>query len=398
MFENLAINGGIPVRRVFLPYGKQWIDENDVKAISKIATEDCITQGPKINEFEKRLAEYCGAKYGVAMANGTAALHAACSVAGVTKGTEAITTPITFAADANAVIYNNGKPIFADIDPDTLNIDSDRIKESINEKTRAIIPVDFTGLPCDLDKINKIARENDLIVIEDAAHALGARYKGQKIGSISDMTVFSFHPVKHITTGEGGMVLTNNETFYEKLKTFRHHGIIKDKEKQINPEGPWYYEIQTLGHNFRITDFQCVLGISQMNKLDYFVKRRREIASQYTDKFKKMPEIIIKEEPEGYESAYHIYVIQLNLSKLKTNRKKIFEALRAENIGVHVHYVPVHYHPFYKKTYGYKKGDYPNAEEYYERALTLPVFPKMSDEDVKDVVEAVRKVICYYRK
>jgi perosamine synthetase len=388
-----AAKRGRPVRKKLLPYGHQWIDDEDIAAVIEVLKGDWITQGPKVDEFEKRVAEYCHAKYAVAVSSGTAALHSACAVAGISSGDEAITTPITFAATANAIVYGGGKPVFADIREDTLNIDAGEIRKRLSPKTKAILPVDFAGHPADLDEIRKIAREKGLIIIEDATHALGAEYKGRKIGSLADMAIFSFHPVKHITTGEGGMILTNNKQFYEKLKIFRHHGIVPKPDK-----GPWYYEIPQLGHNFRITDFQCALGLSQLKKLALFIQRRRKIAARYNEAFAKMEEIITPFEEDFVKAVYHIYVIQLRAEMLKVGRKEIFEALRAENIGVNVHYLPVHLHPFYQDKFGYKRGDYPKAERYYERAITLPIFPKMSDEDVKDVIEAVRKVITSYRK
>jgi len=397
MTERLAIFGGAPVRKEFLPYGHQWIDDDDVKAVSDVLKTDFITQGKKVDEFERKVAEYCNAKYAVAFSSGTAALHAACAVAGIKKNNEAITTPMTFAASANAIVYCGGKPVFADIKLDTININPEEIRKKITKNTKVIIPVDFAGQPCELDEINKIASKDDLIVIEDAAHSLGAEYKGQKIGGLSDMTVLSFHPVKAITTGEGGMVLTNIENFYEKLRVFRHHGIIKSHDLAKN-KGEWYYEIQQLGYNFRLTDFQCALGISQLKKLDKNIKRRREIAANYNDAFEENEEIITPTELDCVKSAYHIYVIQIKPDLLKVGRKEIFDALRAENIGVNVHYIPVHYHPFYQKEFGYKKGDFPNTERYYEHALTLPIFPRMSKDDVNDVIEAVKKVIGYYGK
>lgn len=398
MNEKLAINGGRPTRKEFLPYGHQWIDNGDIKAVADVLRADWITQGPKIAEFEKLVANYCNAKYAIAFSSGTAALHAACFSTGVSRGDEVITTPITFVADGNCVIYNAGKVKFADIKYDTYNIDPEKIKKEITPKTKAIIPIDFAGQPCDLEEIKLIAEKHNLVVIEDASHAIGAEYQDKKVGGLSDMTVFSFHPVKSITTGEGGMVLTNNNVYYEKLQNFRTHGITKDPKKMQKNEGEWYYEMHNLGYNYRITDFQCALGVSQFKKLDKFIRRRMEITKHYNETFEDLKEIVTPYEKPDVKSAYHLYIIQLNSEKLKVGRKKIFDALRAENIGVHVHYIPLHYQPYYEKEIGYKKGDLPIAEKYYERALTLPIFPKMTDHDIEDVIQAVKKVIKYYHQ
>jgi len=395
--EELAINGGTPVRKKMLPYGHQYVDEEDIRAVEKVLKGDWLTQGPDVVEFEQKIAERVGAKYAVATSSGTAALHTACFAAGIGKGDEAITTPITFVASANCILYRGGKPVFADIKMTTYNIDSEDIERKITKNTKAIIPVDYTGQPADLDEIKEIAEKHNLIVIEDASHALGATYKGRRIGSISDMTVFSFHPVKLITTGEGGMVVTNNKEFYDKMKMFVTHGITKEKDKLFNYQGPWYYEMQELGYNYRLTDIQCALGISQLKKLDKFIKRRREIVSMYNESLKDVGEIILPFKNPDVESSWHLYMIRLKLDKLKVSRRQVFEALRAENIGVHVHYIPVYLQPFYQKL-GYKKGLCPNAERYYEEAITVPIFPAMTDKDVEDVIKAIKKVIAYYRR
>jgi len=398
MSKTLAINGGEPVRKDFLPYGHQWIDEQDIRAVTNVLKTDWITQGPKVTEFEKLVADYCSAKFAVAFSSGTAALHAATFAAGISKGDEVITTPITFAADGNCVLFLGGTVKFADIKKDTYNINHQKIRKQITPKTKAIIPVDYTGQPCDLDEINDIAKEHDLVVIEDAAHSIGSEYKGKKVGGLTDLTIFSFHPVKTITTGEGGMVLTDNKDYYERLKMFRTHGITKKAEKMHKNEGEWYYEMQQLGYNYRLTDFQCALGISQFNKLEKFINRRRKIVNTYNEAFSGMKEIITPFEKKDVKSAYHLYMIQLDLGRLKVGRKTIFDALRAENIGVHVHYIPLHLQPYYQERFGHRRGDFPVAERYYERALTLPLFPKMTDNDVNDVIHAIEKVISYYKK
>jgi len=377
----------------FIPYGHHWIDDNDIKEVVKVLRSDWITQGPKIEEFEKAVAKYCEAKYAVAVSSGTAALHIAYNAAGIGPGDEVITTPLTFAATANTVVHCGGKPVFVDVQEDTCNISPENIEKKITTRTKAIAPVDFGGHPCDYDEIGKIARKYKLLIIEDASHALGSEYRGKKVGSFADMIILSFHPVKHITTGEGGMVLTNNKNFYKKLKIFRHHGIVKKPEK-----GGWYYEIEKPGYNYRLTDFQCTLGLSQLKKIDKFIKRRREIVAEYNRAFKSIKEITTPIERSYVKSAWHIYPIQLNLERLKAGRKKIFEGLQKAGIGVQVHYIPLHLQPFYKKEFGYKKGDFPIAERYYQRAITLPLFPKMTNGDVNRVIKTVKKVINFYKK
>jgi len=387
-----------PSPAVTMGYGHQWIQEDDIAAVVRVLKSDWLTQGPLVHRFEEAIASTCGAKHAVAFSSGTAALHAACVSAGLEAGDEAITTPMTFVATASAVIHSGGRPVFADIQADTLAIDPAEIRQRLTRRTKALLPVDFAGLPPDLDAIQKIAAEHGLVVIEDAAHALGAKYRGRKVGSLSHMTVLSFHPVKTITTGEGGVVLTDNKDLYDRLRTFRHHGILRDPTRLTRDDGPWYYEIHDLGHNFRMTDFQCALGLSQLGKLDGFLERRRQIAARYTQAFREFSEIILQTEPPTSTSAYHLYVIQLDTDRLRCSRREIYDALRAKRIGVGVHYVPVHYHPFYQRRFGYRPGDYPRAERYYSRAITLPLFPAMTDEDVEYVVEAVQEVVSRARR
>jgi len=395
--SKLAINGGKPIRDDYLPYGRQWIDKQDINMVIDVLCGDYLTTGPTIQKFERDFADYVGAEYAIAVSNGTAALHAACYAAGIKEGDEVITTPMTFAASSNCILYQGGIPVFVDIDPKTYNIDTNEIFKKVTKKTKAIIPVDFTGQPANLEEIINIAKEYKIIVIEDAAHSLGAVYKGNKVGSIVDMTEFSLHPVKNITTGEGGVVTTNDKIFYNRLSLFRSHGITRDRRLMHKSSEDWYYEQIELGYNYRITDIQCALGISQLKKADKYISRRKQIAKMYNKAFKEIQGIIIPFQENGCNSSWHLYILQLETEKLKADRRVIFEALKAENIGVNVHYIPVYYHPYYKKL-GYKKGICPIAEKLYERIITLPLFPKMTDKDVEDVINAVEKVISYYRK
>ncbi|MBI9014619.1 MAG: UDP-4-amino-4,6-dideoxy-N-acetyl-beta-L-altrosamine transaminase [Clostridiales bacterium] len=393
----LAINGGKPIRETYLAYGKQWINENDIDAVVECLKGDFLTTGPAVKRFEQKVADYVGSKYAVAVANGTAALHMACFAADIGEGDEVIMSPMTFAATANCVLYQKGTPVFADIDSKSYNIDPKEIEKKITDKTKAVIPVDFTGQSVDMDQIKEIAAKYNLCIIEDAAHAIGTEYKGSKVGSLADMTEFSFHPVKTVTTGEGGVITTNSTTLYEKMIMFRSHGITKDHSKLFYDDGPWYHEQQLLGYNYRITDIQCALGLSQMDRIDDFIRRRREIVKQYNNAFALTDEIITPFEEDFSNSGWHLYVIRLKLDKLRVTRKEIFEALIAENIGVNVHYIPVYYHPYYQDL-GYKKGLCPNAEKIYEEIITLPLFPGMINQDVEDVINAVNKVLSYYRK
>lgn len=386
-----------PMRTSLLPYGKQSIDEDDIQAVVKVLKSDYLTTGPEIERFEKRIAEYVGAKYAIAFSNGTAALHAACYAAEIQPGDEVITTPLTFAASANCLLYQGGSPVFADIDERTYNINPKEIRKKITSKTKAIIPVDFTGQPASLDEIMAIAKENNLVVIEDAAHALGSTYKGKRIGSISDMTMFSFHPVKHITTGEGGMITTNHRKYYEKLCQFRSHGITRDRGKMKSNHGPWYYEMQNLGFNYRLTDFQAALGNSQLNKLERFISRRREIAAVYQDAWKGHQELILPFQQESGQSSWHLFVLRINSNRVRVDRKTIFTELMEQNIGVNVHYIPIYLFPYYQEL-GFQQGLCPLAEKVYEEFITVPLYPAMTNEDVQDVIAAVNRTIRKYKR
>jgi len=392
-----AIKGGIPVRRTLLPYGHHSISRQDIQAVVDVLQSDWITTGPKVAEFEEALARYVNAKHAVSFSSGTAALHGATYAAGLKPGDQAITTPMTFCATANCVIYRGATPIFADVRHDTLNLDPQEVEKNINESTRALIPVDYAGHPVELDFFRDLAEDNDLVMIEDASHALGAAYKERRVGGLSDMTIFSFHPVKHITTGEGGMVATDDEELAQRLRIFRNHGIEGDaRQRQLN--GQWYYEMVDLGYNYRLTDIGCALGLSQLERINANINRRREIALAYKAAFEDLKSITLPIEMNYGFSSWHLYPIRLNLKELKVGRAEVFAALRAENIGVNVHYIPVHKHPYYREQFGYEGGEFPIAEEAYERLISLPIFHGMTDMDIADVIEAVLKVIRYFSK
>lgn len=371
-----------------IPYGHQTVDEEDIQAVVAALRSDYITTGPAVPAFEKKVAGYVGAKYAVAVTNGTAALHIACLAAGIGEGDEVITSPITFAASANCVLYCGATPVFADIDLDTYNISPEEIEKKITPRTKAIIPVHFTGQPCDMDAIGAIAKKYHLTVIEDGAHALGASYHGKKIGSFSDMTAFSFHPVKPITTGEGGLVATDDKRLYERLKLFRSHGITRDgaqMEGSLKGRGEgWYYEQVELGYNYRMTDFQAALGSSQMDKLEGFLAKRREIAGRYQDAFAGNPHIRIPFILDGVESGWHLYVVRVP----GKCRREAYQRLQAAGIGVNVHYIPVYWHPYYQK-HGYGKACCPNAESLYGQMLSLPIFPGLTKGQQRQVIDGV---------
>lgn len=370
-----------------IPYGKQTIEQDDIQAVVDVLKSDFLTTGPKIAEFEQTVADYVGAKYAVAISNGTSALHAACFAAGIGPGDEVITTPLTFAASANCVLYCGGTPVFADVDPKTYNIDPEDIRRKITDRTKAIIAVHLAGQPCDMDAIHSIAREYGLIVIEDGAHALGSVYKGKKVGSMSDMTTFSFHPVKPITTGEGGMIVTDNEDFYKKMVLFRSHGITRDDSMMTRNDGPWFYQQFDLGYNYRITDIQCALGCSQMKKLDRFLARRKEIVARYNEAFADCDNIITPYQLSDTESGWHLYIVQVK----NCDRRQVFEAMREKGIGVNVHYIPVYMHPYYQE-HGYENVHCANAEEIYSHIISLPLYPGLTSEQQDYVIDTLKSL------
>ena len=399
MLEKPAIAGGKPVRDTKLYYGHQYLDEADYQAVLDVLKSgNDLTCGPKIGELEEKLCRVTGAKYAVAVSNGTAALHVACLAAGIGEGDEVITTPITFAASANCALYCGARPVFADIDEKTWNIDPASVRERITERTKAVVAVDLTGQSAQLDELLEICHEKGILLITDGAHSIGTKYKGRPTGSIADMTTFSFHPVKTVTAGEGGAVVTNDPGLYEKLSLFRAHGITRNPAlMEKEPDGPWYYEQVALGYNYRMTDIQAALLISQLDKLDRFVKRRKEIVARYDEAFARIPQLIVQEEIPESDTARHLYIIRLRPERLSIDRKGFFEALDAENVRCNVHYIPVYYFPWYQKL-GYCRGLCPKAEKLYEEILTLPLHYNLTDGDVEDVIQAVEKIAAYYAK
>lgn len=371
--------------RNLIPYGRHSIDNDDLKAVEEVLRSDFLTTGPKVAEFEKALSSYIGAKHCIAVNSGTSALDIAVGALELPAGSEIITTPFTFVASSNCILYNNCKPVFADIDPRTYNIDPDQIRKKITNKTKAIIYVDYAGQPCDIDEIQEIAEEKDLYLIEDASHALGAEYQGKKIGSFADMTVFSFHPVKHITTGEGGAVATENEEFHSRMKLLRNHGI----DKAAGERTGYLYDMKVLGRNYRITDLQCALGISQLRKIERFLKRREKIAKMYNEGLGKAEGIVIPYVQPRVRHAWHLYTILLGKKK---DRDRFFRGMKKKGIGVNVHYIPVYKFTYYKQ-FGISPKDFPNTEDVYSRIITLPMFAGMSDEDVKKVIAATKEVV-----
>jgi perosamine synthetase len=395
MMAPLALEGGRPVRRTTLPYGRQVLDEADIKAVVEVLRSDWLTTGPDVATYEQAVADYVGARHAVAVTSGTAALHAAVAAIGTGPGDEVVTSPLSFAASANCALYCGAKPVFADVQPETCNLDPGSVEAAITPHTKAIVAVHYAGQPADMDEIHDVAQRHGVVVVEDAAHALGASYKGWRVGSLSPMTVFSTHPVKPITTGEGGLVTTDDEALAQRLWTFRNHGISADAHQRAR-SGDWHYDMAFLGYNYRIPDILCALGRSQLSKLDAFLERRRAIARTYGEAFAAMPEVEPIDQFEDRESAWHLYVVRLRTDLLRVERRQVFQALRAEGIGVNVHYIPIYWHSHYQRL-GYGKGLCPQAESQYERLVTLPLWAGMTDEDATDVVAAVDKVVGAYR-
>jgi perosamine synthetase len=392
----LAIDGGAPIRSRRLPYGHQVIDADDTAAVLRVLASDWLTTGPEIELFEQALAGVAGVPETIAVSSGTAALHAAAAALDIGPGDEVIVPVMTFAASANCVRYQGGTVVFADVCPDTLTIDPAAAAALVTKRTKAIVAVDYTGQPCDYDELASLARQHGLRLIADAAHALGASYRGRPVGTLADLTTFSFHPVKHITTGEGGAVATPDPALAARVRRFRSHGITSN-HREREERGAWVYEMVELGYNYRMTDFQCALGRAQLAKLPGWIARRRAIAARYAAALASLSEVEAPVERADRQSAWHLYVVRLALDRLRVGRQEVFRALRAENIGVNVHYIPVPWHPYYQGL-GYKRGSWPVAEGEYERLLSLPMWAGMTDDDVDDVVRALEKVCTEYRR
>lgn len=396
--EQLAIFGGNPVREKALNYGRQYIDREDVEAVSEALLGEELTCGPKIRELEEKFCQVTESRYAVVVSNGTAALHLAAMAANFGEGDEVIVSAITFAASANCILYCGARPVFADINPETYNLDPKSVESLVTPRTKGVVAVDFTGQSIEQDAIREICRKHGLVLIEDAAHAIGTRYRGRAVGSMADMTCFSFHPVKTVTSGEGGAITTNDEALYRRLLRLRSHGITRNREEMVHPcDARWYNEQVELGFNYRMTDIQAVLLLSQLKKLPAFAARRKEIVAKYDAAFRGMPEVKVQREIPESDTVRHLYILRLNLERLTCDRRAFFDALWAENIHSQVHYLPVYWHSYYEKL-GYGKGLCPNAEKYYQEVMSLPLHYTLTDEDVEDVIHAVGKIVSFYRK
>lgn len=398
MIEKPAILGGKKVRRQHLAPFLPLIGKEEINEVINTLKSGWISTGPKVQKFQEMIKKYTGAENVVALNSCTAGLHLSLLAAGVRKGDEVITSPFTFAATANVILHVGAKPVFVDVQKDTFNIDPELIKKAVTRKTKAIIPVHYGGHPCDMDEISKIAKKHNLIVIEDSAHAIGAEYKKRKIGTISPFTSFSFYATKNLTTAEGGAVCVKNAAVAEKIRTMGLHGMNRDAWKRYAKGGSWYYEIKYPGFKYNMTDIQASLGIHQIKKLNRFIGQRQKIVDFYNKAFKNIPEIKTQATRPYVKHARHLYSIILDLDKLKINRDYFFKALDAENIGTSVHFIPLHLHPYYKENFGFKRGDFPNAEYIFDRIISLPLSPALSKKDLEDVVKAVRKIILYFKK
>jgi dTDP-4-amino-4,6-dideoxygalactose transaminase len=388
-----AIEGGQPVREDYIGYGSQSINKEDKEAVKEALEGDYITRGPTVEEFEEKVAELIGVDHAIAVTSGTTALHLAGKALGFSEGDEVITTPFTFASTAYSATYSGAEPVFADIKSDTRNIDPEKIEEKITENTEAIVPMHYGGQPAEIEKILDIADKHDLKVLWDACHSFGSEMGGEIIGSERDLAMFSFHPVKNITTAEGGIIVTDDHELAERIRSLRSFTMNSDVEG--HEDEPWYQVVEDEGYNYNFTDIQAALGLSQLERVEEFKKRRQEIFDRYTEAFREIKGVEPPEVKESVDPFWHIYTVKIT-EDFPVSRKKFFNAMQEENIGVQVHYVPLHHHPFFQENYGYEKGDFPQTEEVYSQIVTLPMYPDMSDSDLEDVIEAVRKISKYY--
>lgn len=396
--EKLAINGGKPVRKEFLVFGSPRIEKEEINEVVDSLKSGWLSTGPKVHKFEEMFRRYIGCKYTLALNSCTAGLHLSLIVSGIKPGDEVITTPLTFAATANTIIHAGAKPIFVDVKKDSMNINPDLIEENITNKTKAIIPVHIAGRPCNMDKINAVAKKHNLIVIEDAAHAIEAWYKGKKIGNISPLTCFSFYVTKNIITGEGGMVTTNNDEYAEKIEIYGLHGMSKGAWLRYSDKGFKHYQIVYPGYKYNMMDLQAAIGIHQLLRVNKYLKIRESIWKRYNEAFKEIPVIIPKPSEENTVHARHLYTLLVDIDRLNATRDEIQEALYKEGIGTGIHFISLHLHPYYKEKFSYKRGDFPNAEFISDRTISLPLSAKLTNKDVDDVISAVRKVILHYAK
>lgn len=375
-----------------IPYGRQSIDEEDIKAVVDVLRSDWLTTGPKIEQFEKAITDFVGVKYAVAVNSGTAALHSAMFALGIRPGDEVIVPAITFASTANCVVFQGGTPVFADVNPETLLIDPSSVEAHLSKKTKAVIAVDYAGQPCDYKILQEMTAHYNIALVADACHSIGGRYQDRPVGSLALLNTFSFHPVKHITTGEGGMITTDDEKLADRMRLFRNHGITTD-HRQREAQGSWFYEMVELGYNYRITDFQCALGMSQLKKLPKWIERRREIARRYDESFRNIRQIKPLSVNSQSFHVYHLYVVRIDIESNHLDRGMVFKQLREAGIGVNVHYIPVYLHPYYRLIFKTTSGQCPVAEDAYTKILSLPIYPKMSDQDVAKVIDSFLQVV-----
>jgi perosamine synthetase len=397
MESRLAIDGGTPVRSTLLPYARQWVDDDDIHAVTSVLRSDWLTTGPMVGAFEQACAAFVGTREAVAVSSGTAALHAAYYGAGIGHEDEVIVSTMTFPATANAAVYLQATPVFADVDKGTLLIDPTSVERLVTKKTKAVVATDYAGQPCDYDALRAITDKHGLLLIADACHALGGTYRERAVGSLAELSTFSFHPVKPIATGEGGMITTDDVEMARQMRFFRNHGITTD-HRQRHEQGSWCFEMLNLGNNYRLSDIHCALGISQLNKVPAWTEHRQMLAKRYDEGLKTMKGVQSLTMQSGISHTYHLYVVQLELEQLREDRNRIFEALRAENIGVNVHFIPVHFHPYYRQTFRTCERQCPIAEKAYERILSLPMYAAMTEDDVDDVIEALQKVLTHYTR